>query len=126
MPTSIIGVGIVVSGILLGVNQASEITRVASLYKRAVRVSVKSLTEILYNETTEDYKFSLSFVKKDLPKQRLYREWKEHYDGIINDCVTVYGMERWMAESMFGINLDRFVEQEFKKHWTRLHGQKDK
>lgn len=101
-------------------NQVTEITRVSVLYKKAVGISVKSLTEILYKETNGNTTFSLLFVKNDLPKLRLYKQWREYYDSIIDDCVKIYKMERWIAESVFGIDLNKFVEKQFKIYWGKI------
>lgn len=101
-------------------NQIQEISKVALLYKKAVRRSVGELATIIFQETDGDTAFAFMFITQDLHHTRLYKQWKQHREGILRDCVTEYQLERWMAESLFGIDLDELIMSCFKSRWGRI------
>ena len=51
----------------------------------------------------------------------IYLDWKRCIDAIIDDCVEEFGLERWMADSMLGINLDRDTYNGFIKAWKVIY-----
>lgn len=93
-----------------------DIDKVASLFRETLKeyaqdfVVLPLLENIPYKEAVESY-VKVIHISDD------YHMWKKHVHGILNDCVRIHKMERWMAESMLGLNLDEEVINGFELAW---------
>lgn len=99
----------------------NEINQLADIIKKGIKnhaeICVRHYKFVGKVEKEEAKTHYLTNLKNSNPT---YKELKKNVEGIIRDCVSKYKMDKWMAESLLGIRLEKDFADAFERAWKEV------
>ena len=104
-------------------NPIRDMKELSQLFKEMLEGYAKNYLEAFLNKGIE-LDCAVEIYLHVVQNSGEYEVWQECYEEMVGDCIHDYGMDKWFAESLLGINLNKEIINGLKLAWTKYQGQR--